>query len=382
MSDIYDIQDTYNNPKKYTYFITGGGTGGHIYPAIAICEALKKDPETKDIYYVGNPNNLEFEVTKKLGYKFLPVNISGMPRRFSFKFIFWFIKFQISIFKALFYIKKYKPDAVLGTGGYVSAPALFAAGLDGTPYMIHDCDAQPGLVSKYIAPSASCVSLAFEGSKKFIMSDKINVNGNPIREEFKTITKEEAREKLGLQDKTTLCIMGGSQGAQSINKAAVAILKLLSSKYNIQIIFQTGKKNYEKVSQKLKEVYPGLENDKNIILKPYFDNMTTVLKASDIAVSRAGSLSLSELCACGIASILIPYPHAAADHQRKNADYMVEKRAALYLEDADTTRDTLLIAIEQLLDNPEKLKMIQENAYSLAKLDATKDIVEQLKNII
>lgn len=376
------MSDTYNNPKKYTYFITGGGTGGHIYPAIAVCDELRKDSETKDIYYVGNPNNLEFEITKKLGYKFLGVNISGMPRKFGFDLIKWFFELQLAIFKALFYIKKYKPDAIFGTGGYVSAPALFAGNLSGVPYMIHDCDAQPGIVSKYIAPSAKCVSLAFEASKQFIKSDNIHINGNPIRTEFKTLTKEEARKQLGIENRTTLCIMGGSQGAKSVNVAAVQILKQLSQEYNLQIIFQTGKKNYDKTFFKLKEIYPEFEQDKNIILKPYFDNMTTVLKASDIAVSRAGSLSISELCACSIASILIPYPHAAADHQRKNAQYMVKKRAALYLEDADTTKDTLLIAIEQLLENKEKLETIQKNASALAKLEATQNIVAQLKGII
>lgn len=376
------MSDIYENPQKYTYFITGGGTGGHIYPAIAICDALKKDPETKDIYYIGNPNNLEFEITKKLGYKFLGVNVSGMPRKFGFGLIKWFIGLQMAILKALYYIKKYKPDAIFGTGGYVSAPALFAGNVAGVPFMIHDSDAQPGIVSKYIAPQSKCVSLAFEVSKQFIDSSNVHVNGNPIREEFKTLAKEEAREQLGLGNKLTLCIMGGSQGAKSVNDAAVEILKKLSVKHDLQIIFQTGKKNYEKVFFKLKEIYPEFEEDKNIILKPYFDNMATILKASDIAVSRAGSLSISELCACGIASILIPYPHAAADHQRKNAKYMLEKQAALYLEDADTTGETLLKAIESLLDNREHLKNIQNNALNLAKLDATQNIVNQLKDAI
>lgn len=376
------MSDTYSNHQKYTYFITGGGTGGHIYPAIAVCDALKKDAETKEIYYVGNPNNLEHEIAKKAGYKFLPIKISGMPRKISFKLIKWFFELQIAILKSIYYINKYKPDAVFGTGGYVSAPALFASRLKGIPFMIHDSDAQPGIVSKYIAPMAKCVSLAFECSKQCIKSDNIHINGNPIREEFKTLTKQEARAKLNLQDLPTLCIMGGSQGAKSVNDAATEILKTLSTEYNLQIIFQTGKKNYENVLYKIKEIYPDFEQNKNIILKPYFDNMVTILKASDIAVSRAGSLSLSELCACSIASVLIPYPHAAADHQRKNANYMVEKRAALYLEDADTTKDTLLIAIEQLLDNKDKLKTIQKNAYALAKLDATQNIINQLKGII
>lgn len=373
--------DTYKN-KKYTYFVTGGGTGGHIYPAIAVCDALKNDAETNEIFYVGNPNNLEYSIATQKGYKFLPVKVSGMPRKFDFKLIIWFFKLQLAIFKALFYLFKYKPNAVLGTGGYVSAPALLACMIKGTPFMIHDCDAQPGIVSRYVAPSARAVSLAFECSKKCINTQKPYLNGNPIREEFKTLTKSKARADLNLQNKTTICIMGGSQGAKSINNATVQIIKKLSKENDLQIIFQTGKKNYDQTVKHLKKFYPEYVTDKNILIKPYFEDMTRVLKSCDIAVSRAGSLSLSEICACSIASILIPYPHAAADHQRKNARFMEEKRAALYLEDADTTKDTLLIAIEQLLDNPEKLQTIQQNAFSLAKLDATKEIVKQFKGII
>jgi UDP-N-acetylglucosamine--N-acetylmuramyl-(pentapeptide) pyrophosphoryl-undecaprenol N-acetylglucosamine transferase len=378
MSDTYNKKDY----KKNTYFITGGGTGGHIYPAIAVCDELKNDETTKEIYYVGNPDNLEFEITKKLGYKFLPIKVKGMPRKADFNFIKWGFTLVLATLKSVFYILKYKPNAIFGTGGYVSAPALFAGKLTNTPFMIHDCDAQPGIVSRRIAPMAKCVSISFDCARKHLKNDNIHLNGNPIRTEFKTLSKQEARESLGLQNSQTLCIMGGSQGAESINMATAEILKTLSDTYDLQIIFQSGKKNYEKTVKKLAEIYPEIEQNKKLIVKPYFDNMTTVLKASDIAVSRAGSLSLSELCACSIASILIPYPHAAADHQRKNAKFMVEKRAALYLEDADTTKDTLLIAIEQLLDNEEKLHSIQKRARDLAKIDATASIVRQLKEII
>lgn len=368
--------------KKYVYFITGGGTGGHIYPAVAVFEELKKDTDTKEIYYVGNPKNLEYEIAKKAGYKFLGVNVSAMPRKFGFAMIKWFVELQIATTKAVYYIHKYKPDAVFCTGGYVSAPALFAANMTKTPFMIHDCDAQPGIVSRYVAPLAKCVSLAFESAKETMNSKNIHINGNPVRAEFKTLTKSDAREKLNLAEKTTLCIMGGSQGAESINNAAIMVLPEIMNKYDIQIIFQTGKKNWQKVSEMLESVYPSYKNEKRLIIKPYFDDMITVLKASDIAVSRAGSLSLSELCACSIAPILIPYPHAAADHQRKNAKFMTKKRAALYLEDADVTKDTLLIAIEQLLDNPEKLQEIRQNSWALAKTDATTLIVNQLKGIL
>lgn len=365
---------------KNIFFITGGGTGGHIYPAIAIGDELKKEGQT--VFYVGNPNNMEFGITQKKGYDFLPVKVSAMPRKIGLSLVGWGFQLSLAVLKALFYIKKYKPDAILGTGGYVSAPALIAGIILKTPVMIHDCDAIPGIVSRNIAPKAQCVSLAFEKALEKIKSDKAIVNGNPLREEFKTLTKQQARQNAGLQDKMTLCVMGGSQGAKSINKAFVQIIEKLSKEHDLQIIFQTGSKKFDEVVELLKQFYPDYENDKNVIVKPFFDNMTEILKSSDIAVSRAGSLSLSELCVSAVAPILVPYPHAAADHQRKNAKFMVEKRAALYLEDADTTKDTLLIAIEQLLDNPEKLGLIQRNIYALAKPDATQNIIKQLKGIV
>ena len=195
--------------------------------------------------------------------------------------------------------------------------------------MLHDCDAQPGLVTRKLAPDAKCVSVAFDCAVNCLKNDNCKVNGNPIRDAFKTLSKSEARENLGLEDKLTLCVMGGSQGARSINDAAVEILKTLSSTYNVQIIFQTGKKNFERVIEQLIRIYPEYESDKNLLVKPYFEDMVTVLKASDIAVSRSGSLSISEICASGIAPIFVPYPHAAADHQRKNAKFMVDKNAGL-----------------------------------------------------
>ena len=366
---------------KYTYFITGGGTGGHIYPAMAVFEMLKNDPETKDIFYIGNPDNLEYEIVKKAGYKFLPIKVSAMPRKIGFSFVKWGIELELANWKALYYIFKYRPDAILGTGGYVSAPALFAASVVKKPFMIHDSDVHPGIVSKSVAPMAMAVSLAFEDSADFINSNRIFVNGNPIREAFKTLTKEQARKDLDLKDKTTICIMGGSQGAKSINFAAVEILKTLSQQYDVQVIFQTGKKHFADCISILERLYPEYENDKNLIIKPYFDDMTRVLKASDIAVSRAGSLSLSEICACGIAPILVPYPYAAADHQRKNAKSLLKKEACIYLEDEDTNAESLLKFLSYLIENPEKLKFLQENTQKLAKYDATELIVKQLKSI-
>ena len=359
------------------FFITGGGTGGHIYPAIAVADALKDD----EIFYVGNPKNLEFDIVKKKKYKFLCVNIHGMPRNFGFDLIKWIFQLSFAVLKCCFYILKYKPDAVFGTGGYVSAPALLAAKLLRVPYMMHDCDAQPGLVTRKIAPYASCVSLAFECAKNYINNKNCYINGNPIRAEFKTLSKSDARKRLNLEDKLTLCIMGGSQGARTINDASVDVLKQLSKNYNLQIIFQTGKRNFDAVIEQLLKIYPDYEADKNIIVKPYFEDMVTVLKASDIAVSRSGSLSISEICASSIAPVFVPYPYAAADHQRKNAKFMVEKGAGLYIEDNELTANKLLDTIKSIILDRNKLSELQRNSLALAKFDGTEKIIEQLKDI-
>lgn len=368
--------------QQKVYFITGGGTGGHIYPAIAVADYLRANENDAKIYYIGNPENLEFRIAQQKGYEFLPVNVHGMPRKLSIGFLKWLIDLTIACGKSLLYINKYKPDAIFGTGGYVSAPILLAAMVSKkVPYMMHDCDAQPGLVTRKLAPKAKEVSLSFECATKYINNKNFHINGNPIREEFKTLSKDEARNYLGLENRLTLCIMGGSQGAKTINYATVEILKTLSRDYNLQIIFQTGKKNYENTIERLKAVYPQFEDDRNLIIKPYFDDMVTVLKASDIAVSRAGSLSISELCASAIASILVPYPFAAADHQRKNAQYMVDKNAALYLEDSETSPTMLLEKITELIKNPDLLENLQKNAQFLAKYDATEKIAKELQTI-
>ena len=363
-----------------TYFITGGGTGGHIYPAIAVADGiLEKNPDSQ-IFYIGNPNNLEAKIVKDKSYIFLPVNSSGMPRKACLTLIKWCIQMFLGWLKCCYYILKYKPNIVFGTGGYVSAPILFAAITMHIPFVMHDCDANPGLVTRKLAPFAKSISVAFDVECEKLNNKNCIVNGNPIRKEFSTLTKKQARQNLGLGEKLTICIMGGSQGAKKINTASVNILKELSLN-DYQIIFQTGKKNFNDVIYELEKIYPEYKNDKNIIIKSYFDNMAEVLKSSDIAISRAGSLSISEICASGIAAIFIPYAYAAADHQRKNAKYMADNSAGLYLEDNDTRSEILLDYIYSLSKNPEKLNKIQQTALKLAKFDGVKNIINQLEEI-
>lgn len=368
--------------SKKTYFITGGGTGGHIYPAIAVADELISNPENT-VYYVGNPDNLEYGIAEQKGYNFLPVHVKGMPRKLSLHFIFWGIQLCFAILKSLYYLHKYKPDMIFGTGGYVSAPILIAAAITGkVPYMLHDCDMQPGIVTRKLAPKAKCVSLAFEGAKNFINCQYCFVNGNPLRPAFKSLTKSKAKENLGLKpDRPVLCVMGGSQGSKSIDKAFVEIIKELSQEHKYQIIFQTGRKNYFDVTDRLSKLYRDYDRDKNIIVRPYFDDMVTVVKASDIVISRAGSLSLSEIFASDVAPILIPYPYAAADHQRKNAKYVLEQDACIYMEDADTEPNSLLKILVDLRENPEKVQKLKEKSSKLAKFDALKNIIEQIERV-
>ena len=370
------MSEAYNNK----YFVTGGGTGGHIYPALAIADALTEDGAK--VYYVGNKRNMEYELASKKGYKFLHVSVKSMPRALNPKFFWWGVKLVKAILYSIRYIKKYKPNAVFATGGYVSAPMVFACQITHTPYMMHDCDAMPGLVTRKLSRRAKYVTLAFEKAKKYIPNRRTIVTGNPIREQFKTLSQEQAIQELNLdKSKLTLAVMGGSQGAKSINTAAVELLKELSQELGVQVIFQTGKKNYEEITEYLKQLYPAWEQDKNLIVRPYFDNMIYVLKAADIVISRAGSLSISEICASNAAPILVPYPHAAADHQRKNAKFLLENGACIYIEDGELEPNLLRNTIVELINKPIKISYLKQNASYLAKPNATKEIADLIHNI-
>ena len=369
------MSEVYNS----TYFVTGGGTGGHIYPAMAVADALTESGSK--VYYVGNKRNMEFELATKKGYKFLHVSVSGMPRKLNPKFFLWGVKLVKAIIRSIRYIKKYKPRAVFATGGYVSAPMIFACMITKTPYMMHDCDAMPGLVTRRLCKKAKFVSLAFENAKKYIPNRHIVVTGNPIRKTFSTMTKNVARLNMNLENRLTLCIMGGSQGAKSINNTTIELIKELSQELKLQVIFQTGKKNYDDVVERIQKIYPAFEQDKNLVVRPYFDDMISVLKASDIVVSRAGSLSLSEICASDVAPILVPYPYAAANHQRINAKSLLDMGACIYIEDKNLDPNKLRETIVELLENPVKMNYIKQNASHLAKFDATEKIVECLKSI-
>jgi UDP-N-acetylglucosamine--N-acetylmuramyl-(pentapeptide) pyrophosphoryl-undecaprenol N-acetylglucosamine transferase len=395
--------------KKLRIIITGGGTGGHIFPAIAVAQKLKLDSDLEKIFYIGCDKNMEKNIAASENLDFYSINVSGMPRKIGFKLASWFANLFFATIKSIYYMHKLKPDVVFGTGGYVSGPVLLAAKFSGIPFVIHDPDAHPGIVNKFMSKWAAAVSISFEQAKKHLKSKNINLNGNPIRANFSQVAKEEAIKELGLcPNKKTILVMGGSQGAKAVNNGIMRALPELLN-MGFQIIHQTGAKNYESYIEELKQEFPKYyqtfvesatsgtninitedsQNTDNInknltsssyIIKPFFNNMEIPLNAADIAISRAGSLSISELNLCGLPSILMPFPFAAADHQRFNARAMEEAGASLYMEDADCTAERLIALITEILNNPAKFEKMQNSNKLLAKPQATENIIKIIKN--
>ena len=368
--------------KKIKVLIAGGGTGGHIFPAIAVAQKLKQDNDIEKIFYVGCNKNMEKNIVHEENIDFYSISISGMPRKTSLKFIKWFIELGFATIKSIYYISKLKPDVVFGTGGYVSGPVLLAARILNIPFVIHDPDAHPGIVNKFMSKWASAVSISFEQAKPHLKSKNIILNGNPIRSKFLQINKEDALKELQLSpNKKTILVIGGSQGAQAINNALLDATPNLINQ-GFQVIHQTGAKNYDKYAEELTIKHPKMINNPYYIVKPFFNNMEIPLNAADLAVSRAGSLSISELNLCGLPSILVPYPYAAANHQRFNAKAMEEAGASVYLEDSECNSLKLLELILDILNNPEKLEHMKLSNKKLAKPQATENIIKILKESI
>lgn len=368
--------------KKINILLTGGGTGGHIYPAIAVAQVLKNDKAIKNIYYIGCEKNMESEIARKEGLQFYSVDFSGMPRKINFNLLTWLTQLIKACLKSSYYLIKLKPDAILGTGGYVSGPVLIAANFLRIPYIVHDPDAHPGIVNRALAPYAKAVSVAFKEAGSKLKTKNLIVNGNPLRQSFKTTSKEEAQENLQLdRNKLTISIIGGSQGANSINMAILNTIKPLIEDHNCQVIHQVGRKNFDSYMEKLKTDYPNLKNNKLYNVKPFYDDMHNIFAASDIIISRAGSLSLSEICLNGTPSILVPYPYAAADHQRHNAKVMEKAGASIFVDDKECTSERLIDIILNLINNEEKLSNMRKSAKLLAKENAAENLAEILKNI-
>lgn len=371
--------------------VTGGGTGGHIYPALAVAELLKGDLSVEAITYIGKSGGLESELVPQSGIAFEGIEFYGMPRgknpMLPFKLLAWALKLKQAKAHAKTILKRLKPDVVFGTGGYVSAPVLMAAHCLKIPYVVHEPDAQPGLVNRLMSRNARVITTSFsEGAErlKHKPNQEVLVTGNPIRGTIGGLAKAEALSYLGLDwplNKPVLLVTGGSQGSRRLNAAVVEALPVLLHEMGFAVAHLTGKKLYEETVQALNAMHPALAGNAAYWVQPYSAQMAALLALADLAVCRAGSLSLSEMYLCGIPTVLVPYPFAASDHQRKNAQASVRAGASLMIEDADCTGLHLTEALRPLMENAARREQMRNTALSLGHPNATQEIAACLKRI-
>jgi len=337
--------------------MSGGGTGGHIYPAITIIRAIQNEVQDCEVLFIGTQQGLESDIIPKEGFDFCTIDVRGFERRLSVSNVHTIIKTIGSIWKSRQIIRKFKPDIVIGTGGYVCGPVLLAASMMNIPTMIQEQNVIPGITNKILSRFVDKIAVGYEAAiKNFTNRDKIFVSGNPIRSEVLSATREEGITALGLDPaKRTILISGGSRGARSINQAMVQVHQEFAGRLDIQLLHITGENEYNGIVGNLKQCCIDTTKAGNIIIKPYLYNMPQALAVADIAVFRAGAIGLAELTARGIPSILIPYPYAAENHQEFNARVMEEQGAAVVIHDAQLNGTRLIAEINELVNSPQKL---------------------------
>lgn len=335
---------------------SGGGTAGHVTPAIAIAEELREDYNKNEILFIGRFSGEENKMITDSGFVLKTINICGIERKITFNNVKNVTTAIKSLGEAKKIIQGFSPDVVMGTGGYVCWPVIKSAQKLKIPTVIHESNAIPGLAVKLLAPKCECIMLNLKGSEnQFKKAKKIITVGNPVRKKFSSITRENARKKLGIKDSEFLISsFGGSGGSKVINEAVISLMKSHSSKTkNIKHIHSSGRKYYNEI----KTMYPDLTNGKyGCNIKPYIDDMSTVMAASDIIISRCGAMTISEIASVGVASILIPSPNVTNNHQLKNAKLIAESNAALMIEEKDLTEKSLLELVRKL-EYDEALRM-------------------------
>ena len=354
--------------------LSGGGTGGHIFPAVAIANAVKETEPGAEIMFVGAKGRMEMEKVPASGYPIEGLWISGLQRRFSADNLLFPFKVISSLYQARKIIQSFKPDVVIGTGGYASGPTLRMATWLGIPTLIQEQNSFPGITNKMLASKADRICVAYPGMEKFFPESKISITGNPVRHdiEFNNYSKAESLKHFGLSEgKTTLLVVGGSLGARTINQSIHAGLKTLVDN-NIQMIWQTGKLYAIPAAKAATEFQLN-----GIITLPFIKEMDMAYSAADIVVSRAGAIAISELCLTGKPSILIPSPNVAEDHQTKNALALSSRGAAILVKDCDAAV-SLVSIITQLTTNLTEQKTLSTNISSMAIRNSARKIAEHV----
>ncbi len=359
--------------------LAGGGTAGHINPALAIAGTIKKHQPDAEILFVGNQKGMEARLVGEAGYNFAAIDVRGFRRSLSPGNIVYNIgaarRAVTSSMQAGKIIQSFRPDIAVGTGGYVSGPVLRKAAKMGVPIVVHEQNAYPGVTNRMLSKSAACVMLAVEDAKsRFDAGCHIEVTGNPLRSEILTYNKQKARQELGLGDEPVILSFGGSLGADCINRAVADLLAWSYRRGGITHIHGVGKAGWEWMPKLVESKGVPLKRTKNIMVREYIDDMARCMAAADLVICRCGAITLSELQAQGKASILVPSPYVAENHQYHNAMSLVRRGAAVLIEDKDLTGPKLITQVEKLLEHPETLQEMGTKAKQTAILDASERI--------
>ena len=362
--------------QKYKIIISGGGTGGHIFPAIAIAQALQKKNSELEILFIGAKGRMEMTKVPEAGYPIKGLWISGLQRTLTIKNLLFPVKLISSIYNAKKIISKFKPHAVIGVGGYASGPTLWVASRKNIPTAIQEQNSFPGITNKLLAKSVNKIFVAYSEMERFFPAEKIIFSGNPIRKET-IITKGKKTEALkyfGLsENKKTVLVVGGSQGAKAINEGIDSKINLFGEN-NLQLIWQTGKFYFEKAKSSVGE-------NKNINVTEFITKMDYAYACADIVISRAGAIAISELCAVGKPTVFVPLPTAAENHQYKNALALKKQDAALIVKNSETN-EKLVDTVINLSKNKSAQNKLADNIKNLANTKADELIAEEIIKLL
>lgn len=361
--------------KNIRIIISGGGTGGHIFPAVSIANAIKEQHPEAEILFVGAEGRMEMQRVPAAGYQIIGLPVAGFDRKHLLKNISVLIKLMKSQIKARRIIKEFKPDAAVGVGGYASGPTLKVAGSMGIPTLIQEQNSYAGVTNKLLAKKACKICVAYEGMERFFDKEKIILTGNPVRQNLlnQQMSREDAIRSFNLDPtKKTVLIVGGSLGARTINNCVLNGLDQIRQS-GVQFIWQTGKFYINEAKEKIGQA----ENYPMLHTTDFITDMAAAYSAADLVISRAGAGSISEFCLLGKPVILVPSPNVAEDHQTKNALALVAKDAALYIKDAEASEKLLKTAIETV-QQPETLKKLSTNITKLAFKDSANTIAEEV----
>lgn len=357
--------------------ISGGGTGGHVFPAIAIAKAIKTIEPSADILFVGAKDKIEMEKVPKAGFPIKGLWISGFHRQLTLRNLMFPFKLMSSLFKAWSIVRKFKPDVAVGVGGYASGPTLYMAARTGVPALVQEQNSYAGVTNKLLASKVKKVCVAYENMERFF-GDKVILTGNPVREEITQIDgkKEQALKHFGLDNqKRTVLIIGGSLGARTVNNAMEDNFDNIRNRQDIQYLWQCGKLYHEEFQAKQTSQLP------NVHLTKFIDRMDLAYAMADVVISRAGATSISELCLVGKPTILVPSPNVAEDHQTKNAMALVEKEAAILVRDVEASEKMILTA-QSVLDNHNQQLELSANIKKLGKTNAAEVIAKEVLSLV